>query len=130
GHAPPPVASVHLAAYAKRSAPIANSEPTTEPSPKREEANQAVTRPPPKVSRHESPEPETPSASAPVAEEDPVGAEIENLTRIRSLGATDPAKTLALAEEGHRRFSKGLLSHEREALAISALVRLGRTQEA
>jgi hypothetical protein len=37
---------------------------------------------------------------------------------------------LALAAEGDRRFAGGLFAQEREAIAIGALVRLGRHAEA
>jgi hypothetical protein len=44
--------------------------------------------------------------------------------------ATSPGRALSLAGEHARRFPGGLLSQEREVLAIEALSRLGRTAEA
>ncbi len=56
--------------------------------------------------------------------------EMDNLVRLRALEPSDPQQALALAEEGRRRFPGGLYAQEREALAISALVHLGRRGEA
>ncbi len=42
----------------------------------------------------------------------------------------DPAQALALAQEHARRFPRGMLAQEREAIAVEALVRLGRRREA
>lgn len=53
-------------------------------------------------------------------------AEIAHLARVRSLYARDPAAALRLAEEGHRRFPRGMYREEREALAVLSLARLGR----
>ncbi len=71
-------------------------------------------------------------APMPTAPPAPSGAsqlqmEMENLVRLR---AADPQQALALAEEGRRRFPGGLYAQEREVLAISALVHLGRRGEA
>ena len=41
-----------------------------------------------------------------------------------------PAQALSLAAESARRFPAGVLSQEREVIAIEALVRLGRMAEA
>lgn len=54
--------------------------------------------------------------------------EMEQLALIRR--TYDPNKALALAEEGHARFSRGLFWQERESVAITSLARLGRTPEA
>lgn len=43
---------------------------------------------------------------------------------------TDPARALVLTEEHRRRFPRGLLAEERDAIRISALAALGRTEEA
>ena len=55
---------------------------------------------------------------------------MDNLSRLRLLEPTDPAQALVVAEEGHRMFPSGVFAQEREALAISALVRLGQHAEA
>jgi hypothetical protein len=55
---------------------------------------------------------------------------MEHLARIRALQDSDPAEALALVAEGNQRFAAGLFTQEREAIAIGALVRLGRRGEA
>ncbi len=55
---------------------------------------------------------------------------MDQLGEIRKATGRDPGKALALAEEGHARFPGGVFWQEREALAISALVKLGRSGEA
>lgn len=47
-----------------------------------------------------------------------------------ALGEGDPAKALALLDDHARRFPRGQLGEEREALAIQALVAEGRVDEA
>lgn len=59
-----------------------------------------------------------------------IGAEMAHLAELRALAGSDPARALALADEGHARFPKGTFGQEREAIAISALARLGRTEQA
>lgn len=54
--------------------------------------------------------------------------EMDQLAEIRR--ASQPARALALAEEGHARFPRGVFWQEREARAIGALVSLGRSGEA
>ncbi len=61
---------------------------------------------------------------------DGLAAEMELLVRLRALQNGDPTQALALAAEGNRRFPAGLFAQEREAIAIAALVRLGRASEA
>jgi hypothetical protein len=53
--------------------------------------------------------------------------EVAELGEIRRTVESDPAAALALAERGHREFRGGALYQEREALALQALSRLGRT---
>lgn len=61
----------------------------------------------------------------------PAGSsEVELLRRAQAALGTQPARALALTNEHERRFRGGALAEEREALAIEALRRLGRTQEA
>jgi hypothetical protein len=58
------------------------------------------------------------------------GLEMRLLTSAQDAMSTDPAKALALCEDHARRFPTGLLVEEREALAIQALLALGRTDDA
>jgi hypothetical protein len=44
--------------------------------------------------------------------------------------ARSPERTLALTAEHLRRYPRGILDQEREALAIEALAKLGRYEEA
>jgi len=57
-------------------------------------------------------------------------SEAELLRRAQSLLGTNPARALELTAEHQRRHRNGVLTEEREALAIEALRRLGRTQAA
>jgi hypothetical protein len=58
------------------------------------------------------------------------GIEMRLLTSAQDAIKTDPAKALALCEDHARRFPTGLLVEEREALAIQALLALGRIDDA
>jgi hypothetical protein len=88
--------------------------------------------------RVEPAEPVEPEGTAPAsarparpAPRTPAGStEVELLRRAQALLATQPARALALTSEHQRRFRGGALAEEREALAIEALRRLGRTEEA
>jgi hypothetical protein len=46
------------------------------------------------------------------------------------LASEDPARSLSVLDEHRRRFPRGQLGEEREALAVQALVALGRYDEA
>jgi len=59
-----------------------------------------------------------------------VAREVRLLGRARTALASDPAEALALTQESQREFPQGVLSEEREAIAILALSQLGRTREA
>jgi hypothetical protein len=61
---------------------------------------------------------------------DLVEAEVRHASTLRIVARTDPGRALALATEGDRLFPNGLLHAEREAIAIEALARLGRSSEA
>jgi hypothetical protein len=61
--------------------------------------------------------------------EDPAHAELAHAARLRALEAVDPSAALREAAEGDRLFARGVLGEEREAIAIGALAKLGRTQE-
>jgi hypothetical protein len=56
--------------------------------------------------------------------------ETQDIARLRSVARSDPARALLLAQDGARKFPQGFFSQEREAIAIRALVSLGRTSEA
>lgn len=68
------------------------------------------------------------SAASPAV--DDVLREAKLVARARSKLARDPAAALALTEEAERDFPKGQLVEERRAIAIAALVALGRIDEA
>ncbi len=61
--------------------------------------------------------------------EDLAHAELVHAARLRALAAVDPSAALREAAEGDRLFARGVLGEEREAIAIGALAKLGRTQE-
>jgi len=75
----------------------------------------------------EAPSEITPSPDT--AAEEP-GDELAVLEEARGALATDPARTLALAEEHAKRFQRPSFAQERERLAIDALVRSGRRDDA
>lgn len=82
-------------------------------------------------------EPEAPNPSEPAERatprepvEPPFDEGAELLQRARTSLGTDPAQTLALAEQHRARFPRGILALERELVAIDALVALGRRDEA
>ena len=52
------------------------------------------------------------------------------IERARKVVKTDPREALSLTEAHRRRWPRGVLSPEREVIAIEALALLGRTQEA
>jgi hypothetical protein len=57
-------------------------------------------------------------------------AELALLDEAQRALAGEPARALALAAEHGRRFPDGILAQEREVLAVTALARLGRIDEA
>jgi hypothetical protein len=54
--------------------------------------------------------------------------EVAQLAQVKALLEVDPARALALAQRGHELFAEGALYEEREAMALLALGRLGRTE--
>ena len=56
--------------------------------------------------------------------------ETRHLAALRRLAEHDPEAAITFAAEGDRRFPRGILGEEREAIAIACLARLGRTEEA
>jgi hypothetical protein len=76
-----------------------------------------------------------PSVLAPVAPKDaapaqPVESEAAFLERARAALVTSPARALSLANLHRSRYPSGVLAQEREVIAIEALKRLGRADEA
>jgi hypothetical protein len=70
------------------------------------------------------------AAPRPLSHTDALALEMENLGQLRTLASSDPVAALALATEGQQRFPTGVFVEEREAIAVGALVRLGRAAEA
>ncbi len=64
------------------------------------------------------------------SETDTVKAEAALLERARALSTNNPRQALAITREHARRFPHGLLAQEREVIAIEALRKLGREDEA
>jgi hypothetical protein len=69
-----------------------------------------------------------PPVAPPVATDS--GQELRLLARAHRIAADEPAVALALADEHARRFPAGLMDQEREMIAVTALVKLGRIAEA
>jgi len=67
---------------------------------------------------------------APLAANTAVDTEIELLKQARSALGGDPLQAFALSERCRAQYPNGAFAQEREYIAISALVRLGRTDEA
>ena len=130
--APVPVAPVVIAPPAEPSVP----EPATPPETVARAENTAPTpiAEPHKASSAKSGfaahvAPRTPTAPAEAPADDRLRQEVANLAQIKAAGS-DSARVVALADEGNRKFTGGILAEEREASAIVALSRLGRTAEA
>ena len=60
----------------------------------------------------------------------PIETEAALLQRARQALSSDPSRALALAERHRRLYPRGMLSQERELLAVKALVALGRGDSA
>jgi hypothetical protein len=67
--------------------------------------------------------------AAPESKDSALLAETTQMAELRR-AQSDPARALALANEGARQFPRGFFAQEREAIAITSLLRLGRTAEA
>jgi hypothetical protein len=118
---PPKIVYVDRAPSAVTSAPM----PTTDPPPS--SAPLAVPAP------SESPSASTSSSARPIDRnrEESLAAERSLLDIARTaLGRGDGANALEAADRHTRDFPHGQLTEEREAIAIQALVKLGRTAEA
>lgn len=97
----------------RREAPLRSAEPTLAERPTLAESRSSPQRP------------SAESAPRPSIEE-----ETKQLAELRGVEGSDPGAALRLAEEGHARFPRGIFFQEREAIAILALRRLGRVDEA
>jgi len=77
-----------------------------------------------------------PSSVPPLTRGSPVSADRDALLRaeaehFQALKAqVDPARALAMADEGHQRFARGNLFPDREVIAIRSLLRLDRREQA
>jgi hypothetical protein len=104
-------------------------------------ASPSVDTPPSAVSRAPVPRPPghsglarpheqtDPQATGEQTTDESVAREVALLGRARAALASDPAQALALTQEGQRDFPRGVLGEEREAIAVLALLRLGRRTE-
>jgi hypothetical protein len=112
---PPPRERPVVAAGSARPRPIA-LQPVPEPP--------MAAAPPEEVPRPRA----TPRPSASTLR--PVPSEVELVSLAQRTLATSPAEALALTEECARRYAGGSMREENEVIAISALARLGRMDEA
>ncbi|HLV22252.1 MAG TPA: hypothetical protein VKZ49_15270 [Polyangiaceae bacterium] len=105
-------------------APVPPAEPAVSPEPALapEVAPEVAPQPTAAVEERSKPAPRTTPLRP--------GTEAQLLQSAQGALKSDPARALALTQEHRRRFPGGTLSQEREVIAIEALSRLGRTQEA
>jgi len=68
--------------------------------------------------------------SAPAPDASALAREVRRLAELRAEADADPARALDAVERDGRDFRGGALGEDREAIAIDALVALGRTDEA
>jgi len=94
--------------------------PSTIRGPARATTATTALAPPPKVRDAQDPNTSVVDSSG----------EARLLTRARAELKDDPSGALALADEHAQRYAKGQLVEEREVIAMTALVRLGRREEA
>lgn len=129
--APPTVAAVPLR-------PVAPPMPAPPPSPR---VRRAATRPPDAAPTPAPPSPSVatapagaaggaPSLAAPPPEPEALSRETAVLLRAHALLADDPAAALALLDTHATTFPRGGLLAEREFMAVAALRRVGRGDEA
>lgn len=59
-----------------------------------------------------------------------VADEVAHMAELRRIARSQPARALAMARDGERRFREGLFSEERRAIEVLSLYRLGRTAAA
>lgn len=116
--APPPALAPGPA-----SAVVATAPPPAVPTPS---AAPPITAPPEPV-----PSPRVvsnvarPSASPPVAAPEPAISELSLISQARRALASDPAQAFALTRQHQALYPSGVLSEEREVIAIESLARLG-----
>lgn len=108
--------------------------PPASPAPSQDEAKSPESPPPEPaldtLSIHDLPAARPRPVPAKTGSADTLEDEIAQLAEVRTLAESDPARALEAAEAGHRRFRAGVLYQEREAIAIDALKRLHRLDEA
>lgn len=78
---------------------------------------------------HETTAP-APAAAMPRTQPPALRREVAQLGRVKALLPREPARAYRLAQQGHRRFARGVLHHEREGLAVLALFALDRRAQA
>ncbi len=104
------------------------------PAPKASATANGATEREPRTARSPASRPATTASEtnpgAPLTEGNVVTSELEFLKRARSALAADPAQAFALTERCRAQYPSGDLAQEREYIAISALVRVGRSSEA
>lgn len=123
------------AVLAARPAPVTPAQPPARPAPAEplpRPAAAASSSPPSREIEPAAPPRRSPppAPSAPRTTRDSLAEEAAQLERARRALASDPAGALALLSEHAAAFPSGKLGAERELLAIDALVRLGRRDEA
>ena len=69
-------------------------------------------------------------AAAPVVDESQLEREMQMLAVTQRVLASNPSRALRLAEQGEREFPRTMFSAERRQLALLAMVKLGRLDEA
>jgi hypothetical protein len=131
---PAPSATNHVREELPPAEPAASMPPDAPNTPLQAPQASTPSRPPPvrpsRTARPPSPE-SAPGASAGGAgNEDTLAREVALLERARARFDADPASTLAILEQHARAFPRGTLAIERELLAIDALERLGKTDDA
>jgi type IV secretory pathway VirB10-like protein len=110
---------------------VATPAPPTTGSTAESMASPARTSPPPTAAPSaSSPQPPTSPTGGRTAEPAAPASEMELLAQAQGALASDPAKALRHCAEHATRFPAGSFSQEREVIAIDALVRLGKKEEA
>jgi hypothetical protein len=102
-----------------------SAEPADAPAPRPRARPPLAHRPAPPSEATTPPKPAAEPATPPSGP-----TELEHTAAMKKALASDPARALALAEEGQRRFPDGMFARERAAYAVLALVELGRDQAA
>ncbi|WP_437577171.1 tetratricopeptide repeat protein [Sorangium sp. So ce887] len=131
----PPERLLSIARGAMRSVEAAPAAPALDPlSPAAEAPRPAASaprrEPPPRNVRQNKPAPPPAPAGSAASESDALLREATRLEQARARLAQSPEASLAALDEHRREFPRGQLTAEREFIAIDALMRLGRTEEA